>query len=557
MQPKIVIRHLSGAKSPQTETFSLTDNPVIVLGRQKGATVEFDADRDDTVSRLHAQIRVSEGGRTFLLSDCGSTHGTFLNGEKVTQEVELAPGDEIELSRSVKIVFDLDPRPAEFVSRTRALKTVNIGAKPTTRVQIVAGGDSSKEQATVYPTQERAAPSAGTASRGASKMGLYAAIGLLILCLGGAAFVFAPKILGPRAATASVVLKNTSLTTEDIAQSYSKSTVYIEVKWRLMDKETGKPIYHKQLKISDDVKYPLYVATKSLGVVPWLSTDDDDGVNEAIGFEGSGSGFVVTPSGFILTNKHVATGWKVAGDVPRNAYLVPQGATMASIIAGLSKERIFDPLSTPAASRLARWVPGDGGVLFESGRAMPIGDHVREFDGRNEILRVQFPNSRQSIDAQLVHFSSEADVALIKIESPEQLQPIQLSQEDEINLGQKIVVIGYPGISQLVYAHTLSRAEAGSPHDLKEVIPQPTVTDGVIANLGLSAERVTQGELIGTFGDVYQLTVLATGHGNSGGPVLDTAGKAIGLFTYSRSRGDERVTFAVPIKYGRKLMKAQ
>jgi S1-C subfamily serine protease len=59
-------------------------------------------------------------------------------------------------------------------------------------------------------------------------------------------------------------------------------------------------------------------------------------------------------------------------------------------------------------------------------------------------------------------------------------------------------------------------------------------------------------------GDTYQMSINSTGAGNSGGPVFNTNGKVIGLFTYGRSfAGDATVTYAVPIRHGRALLNPQ
>jgi serine protease Do len=58
-----------------------------------------------------------------------------------------------------------------------------------------------------------------------------------------------------------------------------------------------------------------------------------------------------------------------------------------------------------------------------------------------------------------------------------------------------------------------------------------------------------------SIGDAYQLTINSTGAGNSGGPVFDDHGRAVGIFTLSIQK-DAMITFAVPIRYGMELMGA-
>jgi S1-C subfamily serine protease len=59
-------------------------------------------------------------------------------------------------------------------------------------------------------------------------------------------------------------------------------------------------------------------------------------------------------------------------------------------------------------------------------------------------------------------------------------------------------------------------------------------------------------------GDAFQLSVQATGAGNSGGPVFNDAGQVVGIFTYSVSdRGSEKVFLAIPIKHVNDLIEPQ
>lgn len=74
--------------------FSLTSLPA-VIGR--GVEVQVPLDTDIGVSRRHAEIYLGAGLR---LRDLGSTHGTYVNGTQVTDDV-LHPGDRIAVGQTI------------------------------------------------------------------------------------------------------------------------------------------------------------------------------------------------------------------------------------------------------------------------------------------------------------------------------------------------------------------------------------------------------------------------------------------------------------------------
>jgi FHA domain/Domain of unknown function (DUF1707) len=62
----------------------------LILGRARDCDCVLS---DETVSRRHAAVRWMDG--SWLIRDLGSLNGTRLNGWRVTEEVELVPGDRV------------------------------------------------------------------------------------------------------------------------------------------------------------------------------------------------------------------------------------------------------------------------------------------------------------------------------------------------------------------------------------------------------------------------------------------------------------------------------
>lgn len=123
--------------------------------------------------------------------------------------------------------------------------------------------------------------------------------------------------------------------------------------------------------------------------------------------------------------------------------------------------------------------------------------------------------------AALVGVAPDRDLAVLQISAPaEKLHPIAIGESNNLLVGQKVFAIGNPfGLDQ-------------------------TLTTGVVSALGREIKSVTGR----TIHDVIQ-TDAAINPGNSGGPLLDSAGRLIGVNTaiYSPSGASSGIGFAVPV----------
>ena len=123
--------------------------------------------------------------------------------------------------------------------------------------------------------------------------------------------------------------------------------------------------------------------------------------------------------------------------------------------------------------------------------------------------------------ASLVGAAPDRDLAVLQITAPaSKLQPIAVGESNNLLVGQKVFAIGNPfGLDQ-------------------------TLTTGIVSALGREITAVTGR----TIHDVIQ-TDAAINPGNSGGPLLDSAGRLIGVNTaiYSPSGASSGIGFAVPV----------
>jgi S1-C subfamily serine protease len=123
-------------------------------------------------------------------------------------------------------------------------------------------------------------------------------------------------------------------------------------------------------------------------------------------------------------------------------------------------------------------------------------------------------------NASVIGGSPERDLAVLHITAPAgRLPPLLVGESNNLLVGQKVFAIGNPfGLDQ-------------------------TLTTGVVSGLGRQLRTEE-----GTMEDLIQ-TDAAINPGNSGGPLLDSAGRLIGVNTaiYSPSGASAGVGFAIPV----------
>jgi serine protease Do len=587
---KIIIRHVSGTKINGIDQFDLGSTKQISFGRDASSSIRYDSPQDDVVSRKHAVLRVNNSDPpSFIIEDLKSSNGTFVNGDKITKETELLPDDVVEFgSGGPKFSFDVQPRPPGFAARTRVMSATEVDKTRAVSATAVSAAATTQKLAAPSTTQKLTPPKVSVGKhtvemmlteerKKTSQVWVGALIAVVLLGGAGGAWLFVSGHNSSQQATQQLQqeVEESNQRTErrflqqtqaagispgEIVDKFGNSVVVVQVAWRLYDKETGLPVYHKNYQLRNGDWRPAYLTLDDGTVVPWLTTEDEAHRNYEVKQEGWGSGVVVNAQGFIMTNKHVAAGW-MSGVGPAEYLPEPtNGVLLQTNPKGVITEKLIDPTSY---QKIRDWIPEEnGGFLWASqiakeGRQLSLprkSATLKPFFGRNETLEVLFPGGPVAINATLVRAANDSDVALIKIDTPDPLKPADLSSDnDEVKIGDRVIVLGYPSVSRKTLE--INKNEAGKTHT--QYIPEPTVVDGLVSSLG--TERTQQGnrERVGEYDDSIELSVVATGKGNSGGPVFNTAGKVIGLFSAMSTEGGARMSFAVPIKHARELLTAQ
>jgi hypothetical protein len=194
---------------------------------------------------------------------------------------------------------------------------------------------------------------------------------------------------------------------------------------------------------------------------------------------GTGSGFLISPQGLVVTNHHVIS-----------------GETFPVLVQGQKLEVAIDVV------RIEIVLPSDSPTLPAR----------------------RYPASVYAVDTEL-------DIALLNITGHD-LPYVAIGDSDAVVAGDSASAIGYP-LGALL---ELDKSDA-------DTIPSPSVTTGAI-----SALRTDVG------GERRYLQVSATlNPGNSGGPIVDAEGYAVGI-AQSRIRNASNIGFAVPINRVKRLL---
>ncbi|MEA3357688.1 MAG: S1C family serine protease [Patescibacteria group bacterium] len=262
-----------------------------------------------------------------------------------------------------------------------------------------------------------------------------------------------------------------------------------------------------------------------------------------------GSGFFVTDDGYLITNGHVAN---------------PDSDLIAYYAIGYTAEQIFKDavgalvesyygytatgaeLDAAYQEQLNEAYNGDFWALvddfytgYKAGELEVDGVENNNFiqtgavSGSETIVK-DLGKPATLVDSPYDGKSNSSDLALLKVQGSN-FMSIQLGSSENVEIGMEVYAIGYPAI---VEEHT------GVFTDVESGL-EPSITQGII-----SAKKTL---VDGT--EAFQTDAGIT-HGNSGGPVLNSAGEVIGVATwgFGDEPGGENFNFLISVEEVDKLL---
>ena len=178
-------------------------------------------------------------------------------------------------------------------------------------------------------------------------------------------------------------------------------------------------------------------------------------------------------------------------------------------------DRAKDSVVEVSTSAATGGATGSGFVIDKEGHIV-TNQHVV---GGADSVTVEFSDGSE-VSADIVGTDPSTEIAVLDVDrSPLLLKPLSFASEGSLQVGNEVIAIG-------------------SPFSL-----EGTLTRGVISALG----REIQSPNRFTIENAVQ-TDAALNHGNSGGPVLDTQGRVVGVAAQIRSEsgGSDGIGYAIP-----------
>lgn len=274
-------------------------------------------------------------------------------------------------------------------------------------------------------------------------------------------------------------------------------------------------------KFTTDLFWNVYIRTFAADISKYMLKGTNT-VSKELNTTMIGSGFIITPDGYVITNAHV---------VDEN-----DESTKQSFVKQAFQEILDNDLKDTEETMGRKLTEEEAKALTDANswyfsQTMEIGKIKKEFSIVMGISGDKGKIVPMTIPAKLVTMGAPIpgkDVAILKLTEKHVYPTIRIGDDKDMRVGDQVYVLGYPAVATF---HPLISEES---------VSEASLTRGLVS----AKKNMKDGW------EVLQTDASIT-HGNSGGPVMNENGEVIGLATfgsidYQRQAEVQGMNFIVP-----------
>lgn len=267
--------------------------------------------------------------------------------------------------------------------------------------------------------------------------------------------------------------------------------------------------------------------------LPYYVYDTDSPISQTAYASFSGTGFIVTPDGYIVTNAHVVTTdeEQMKQEFVSNATYEIVNADVQlwldEIVSAFGVSPTDDQINAFYQMYYDLYAQNMTVNNIQGDFQCYMGNVTPGSDVSAKALTMDLRKVGESIPGK--------DVAILKIDKTN-LPTVTLGDDAAIKTGDQVYAMGYPGIATVTEVLNIEQA-----------LQEPTLTSGII-----SAKKEMSGgwSVLQTDADIHG--------GNSGGPLFNPSGEVVGINTFGMidetGTAASGMNFAVPISIARQFL---
>lgn len=283
-------------------------------------------------------------------------------------------------------------------------------------------------------------------------------------------------------------------------------------------------------KFTTDLFWNVYIRTFCANVSQYMMKGTET-ISKELNTTMVGSGFIITPDGYVITNAHVVD----ENDESMKQSFAEQA--FQEIIENDAKE-LEGSMNRKLTEEEAKALTDANSWYFS--QTLSVGNIKKEFSvvmgisgDKTEIIPLVIPAKLVTMGAAI----PGKDVAILKLTKKHIYPTIRIGDDKEMRVGDQVYALGYPAVATF---HPLISEKS---------ISEATLTRGLVS----AKKNMKDGW------EVLQTDASIT-HGNSGGPVSNEQGEVIGLATFGsidQQRGQEvqGMNFIVPVTIVKEFIK--